>query len=100
MDRFRNEFDPETLKILTRSFDLVWRYLQRELVCATIEDRDRLAELVFQIGKDGERKTIRVANLAIEKFRAGADHRFGAALTNPRRSRPADQSSIQLQGGA
>lgn len=97
MDQYRDDFDPETLQVLTRAFDLAWRYLQRALEDATAEDRERLAEIVVQVGRSGERKTIRVANCAVDKFSEEAHDRIRPTLLNKRQS--ADTGAVQLQGG-
>ena len=41
LEQFRDEFDPETLQILARAFDLSWRYLHRVLTNPTESDRER-----------------------------------------------------------
>jgi hypothetical protein len=97
MQRFSTAFDLETLQILSRSFELAWHYLERSLVSATAEDQDCLAEIIGCLGQAGERKTVRIANLAIDEFRAGTDVcRFRAPSTNADRSHPLAQ---RLQGG-
>lgn len=98
MEQYRDEFDPETLQILTRSFDLAWRYLQRVLEDTTADDRERLADIVMQIGRSGERTTIRIANCAVDKFSEEAHGRLRPTLTGKRQS--VDLDIAQLQGGA
>ncbi len=98
MDKYRDEFDPETLQILTRAFDLAWRYLQQVLTNAGEGDRERLAEVVMQIGRSGELKTIRVANLAVERFSKEADGRL--RFTRVEERPPESVGVSQLQGGA
>ena len=98
MEKYRGEFDPETLQILTRAFDLAWRYLQRVLEDTTAEDRERLTDIVKQIGRSGERTTIRVANRAVDMFSEEARDRFRATLICERQS--LNQDIVQLQGGA
>jgi hypothetical protein len=98
LEQFRDEFDPETLKVLARAYDLAWRYLQRVLTRSNESDRERLAEIVMQIGRSGELKTIRVANRAVDIFSEEAHGR----LRRTRVEKPQSElkSRIPLQGGA
>jgi hypothetical protein len=98
LDQFRDEFDPETLKVLARAFDLSWRYLQRVLTDPTESDRERLAEIVMQIGRSGELKTIRIANRAVDSFSEESPRRLRSARVEKPQSEL--ESPVQLQGGA
>ena len=98
MEKCHGEFDPETLEILTRAFDLAWRYLQRALDDTTAEDRERLTDIVMQIGRSGERRTIRVANRAVDTFSEETRGRFRATLICERQS--VDHDIVPVQGGA
>lgn len=98
METCRGEFDPETLQILTRAFDLAWRYLQHVLEDRTAEDRERLTDIIVQIGRSGDRTTIRIANRAVDKFSEETGGRFRSTLISERRS--VHQEIVQVQGGA
>ncbi len=97
LEQFRDEFDPETLQILARAFDLSWRYLHRVLTNPTESDRERLAEIVMHIGRSGELKTIRVANRAVDTFSEEVPARLRSTRTEKRQ--PEKVGTIQLQGG-
>ena len=100
MEKYSAEFDPETMQRLTRSFELAWHHLENALANARPEDRDRLAEIIFQLGRDGERNIIKIANLAVDSFRTEiASDRFRAPSVLPQSSNAAF-SGIRLQGGA
>ena len=63
-------FDPETLKILMRAFDEAWpsvagrchHYLNTQVT------RERLASIVLEIGRQGERDVEALKSLALQRF--------------------------------
>ncbi len=63
-------FDPDTLKILTRAFDEAWpsvagrchHYLNIQV------SRERLASIVLDLGKQGERDVEALTSLALQRF--------------------------------
>jgi hypothetical protein len=63
-------FDPETLKILTQAFDEAWPSVaSRRCGYLSIQVmRDRLASIVLELGKEGERDVETLKSQALERF--------------------------------
>ena len=67
------EFDPETLRRLTRAFEMAWNYLEtnpdNKVYISHETAREDLALLMMTLVRSGERNPIRIANLAIDQMR-------------------------------
>ena len=67
------EFDPETLRRLTRAFEMAWKYLDtnpdNKVYISHETAREDLALLMMNLARSGESNPIRIANLAIDQMR-------------------------------
>ena len=67
------EFDPETLRRLTRAFEMAWKYLEtnpdNKVYISHETAREDLALLMMNLARSGESNPIRIANLAIDQMR-------------------------------
>ena len=70
-------FDPETLRRLTRAFEMAWNYLEtnpnNKFYISHTTAREDLALIMMNLAKAGERNPIRIANIAIDRMRQ-AEH--------------------------
>ena len=66
------KFDPETLRRLTRAFEMAWNYLEtkpNKVYISHDTAREDLALIMMNLAKAGERNPIRIANIAIDRMR-------------------------------
>jgi len=66
------KLDPETLRRLTRAFEMAWDYLETKPHKVDISHdtaREDLAVLMMNLVRSGERNPIRIANIAIDQMR-------------------------------
>jgi hypothetical protein len=73
MPFLNTEFDPETLRRLTRAFEMAWKYLEtnpdNKVYISHETAREDLALLMMNLARSGESNPIRIANLAIDQMR-------------------------------
>ena len=66
------KFNPETLRRLTRAFEMAWNYLETKPNHVYISHetaREDLALIMMNLARSGERNPIKIANIAIDQMR-------------------------------
>jgi hypothetical protein len=64
---YGDTYDPDTMKLLGRTFDAAWAEVSREEASAQAEDRrTRLALVVLALAREGSRNEREIRKLAVD----------------------------------
>src|SRR5690349_6991157 len=92
------KLDPETLRRLTRAFEMAWDYLETKPHKVDISRdtaREDLALLMMNLVRSGERNPIRIANIAIDQLR---ERNASIFPSNPKTARRMKITSSSVTG--